>query len=388
MNRNLEHSLCHVVPGLASVYGGPSYTVPALAAALAARGAPVTLRCVEGADGVQPPGVDLVVHPALANVLGRVLWASPGLKKALTADAQSGAILHVHGLWLMPSVYPAFAKRRSRGKAKIVHAPRGMLAESALRFSAWKKRPFWLLLQRSALEAADCLHATADSEYGDIRAAGLANPVAIIPNGVDVPEQPRVQKRNNENVVLSLGRIHPKQGLDRLIRAWALIENSFPGWRLSIAGPAEGTHAQDLARLAGTLGVRNVDISGAVYGEDKARLFREAGLFVLPTLTENFAVTVAESLAAGTPVISTKGAPWAGLETHRCGWWIDHGPEPMAAALRAAMSLSVEERLAMGARGRTWMARDFAWDAIARQMEEVYRWLAVGSERPNCVRLD
>ncbi len=334
------------------------------------------------------PGVELAVHPARSNVLGRILRASPSLSRALTGDAQSGAILHVHGLWLMPNVYPSFAKRRSKGRAKIVHTPRGMLAEAAMKFSAWKKRTFWLALQRSALEAADCLHATAELEYREIRAAGLINPVAIIPNGVHVTEEPQGQAQQRENLVLSLGRIHPKKGLDRLIQAWSLVEESFPGWRLRIAGPPEGTHAEDLARLAGALGVRNVEISGAVYGEEKERLFQKAALFVLSTLNENFGMTVAESLAAGIPVISTKGAPWAGLEVHGCGWWIDHGPEPMAAALRQAMSLSLEDRQDMGARGRAWVAHDFAWDAMAQQMEGVYRWLSTDDEPPGCVRLD
>ena len=60
------------------------------------------------------------------------------------------------------------------------------------------------------------------------------------------------------------------------------------------------------------------------------------------------------------PVISTKGAPWSGLEDNRCGLWVDHGVEPMKAALRIMMSLSVDQRASMGKRGRDWMLRDFS----------------------------
>src|SRR5262249_27137828 len=98
-------------------------------------------------------------------------------------------------------------------------------------------------------------------------------------------------------------------------------------------------------------------------------------------------VTVAESLAAGTPVISTKGAPWAGLEAERCGWWIDHGIEPLAAALRGAMVLPREELRGMGRRGRAWVARDFGWDAIAGKMAAVYAWLARAADPPEWVSL-
>ena len=81
------------------------------------------------------------------------------------------------------------------------------------------------------------------------------------------------------------------------------------------------------------------------------------GRCVLPTLNENFGLTVAEALAAGTPAISTKGASWSGLEREGCGWWIDHGVEPLAAALAHAMALPREALKAMGDKGREWMVR-------------------------------
>jgi glycosyltransferase involved in cell wall biosynthesis len=264
-----------------------------------------------------------------------------------------------------------------------------MLGGAALRISAWKKRPFWWLAQRWALQAADCLHATASSEYAEIRAAGLKNPVAVIPNGIDVPEPATMPARGaaGHGIVLSLGRIHPKKGLDRLVRAWALIEPELPTWRLRIVGPAEVGHDKELAALARTLGLERVSIEGPLYGAEKLRAYRDAELFVLPTRNENFALTVAEALAAEVPVISTRGAPWAGLDTERCGWWIDHGVAPLAAALRHAMTIGCAERRAMGARGRAWMARDFGWDRIAGDMLRVYSWLKFGGEPPRSVRL-
>jgi glycosyltransferase involved in cell wall biosynthesis len=106
---------------------------------------------------------------------------------------------------------------------------------------------------------------------------------------------------------------------------------------------------------------------------------------VLPTLTENFGLAVAEALAAGVPAVVTKGAPWSGLETERCGWWIDHGVEPLEAALRVATALPRAERQEMGLRGRAYVARDFAWEVIAREMISVYRWVVGCSEKPSFV---
>ena len=124
-----------------------------------------------------------------------------------------------------------------------------------------------------------------------------------------------------------------------------------------------------------------------VAGAAKAEAYRDAGLFVLPTLNENFAITVAEALAAGTPVIATKGAPWRGLECEGCGWWIDHGVEPLVATLAEAMDMERGVLRAKGAKGRAWMKRDFSWDRVAHDMLAVYGWLSSGSEMPGTVRL-
>ena len=109
---------------------------------------------------------------------------------------------------------------------------------------------------------------------------------------------------------------------------------------------------------------------------------RNAGLFVLNTMNENFGMTVAESLAGGVPVISSKGAPWSGLESHGCGWWIDHGQDPLVAALKAAMSLPSAKRAQMGAAGLAWVRRDFGWEGIAQRMASIYCWLLGREGRP------
>ena len=117
------------------------------------------------------------------------------------------------------------------------------------------------------------------------------------------------------------------------------LKSAHPEWRLRIVGPDELGHARELAALAAELKTKRVSIEGPVAGDAKTAAYREADLFVLPTLNENFAITVAEALAAGTPVIATKGAPWRGLEREGCGWWVDHGVEPLAATLAEAMDM-------------------------------------------------
>jgi glycosyltransferase involved in cell wall biosynthesis len=380
----------HVAAGLDPDYGGRS-SVPYLCEALAAAGAETMLLSVAEQESAQR---DTYVHAyrdrrfawdyARIPVLRR-LRSSQGLLNALRNAGLTADIIHNHGLWLMPNVRAAGAV--AAGRKSLVISPCGMLAPVALAYSPLKKRAFWALLQGRAVRSAACIHATSEQEYEEVRSLGLANPVAIIPLGINLPEPPAESPDLPvQRVVLSLGRIHPKKGLTRLVHAWAKVEANHPGWRLRIAGPPEVRHDDELRTLVTALGLTRVTVEGPISRDARTTAYREADLFVLSTLNENFALTVAEALAAGTPVISTKGAPWSGLETEGCGWWIDHGVEPLAAALAHAMALTRETLKAMGNKGRAWMARDFSWDRIALDMLDVYRWLARSADPPPTIR--
>jgi glycosyltransferase involved in cell wall biosynthesis len=379
-----------VIAGLAQADGGPSYSVPALSGALSELGVAVRLRSVVGAQDnptVPGPGFTATAHPADAGI-ARLLKGSRALRTALEHDAHDGALLHAHGVWLLPNLYPAWIKRR-RPATLLVHSPRGMLAPAALQISRLKKKPVWHLWQQSALQSADCLHATAMSEYEEIRALGLARPVAVIPNGIHLPVLPGLRSHVVEGqcpkTILSLGRLHTKKALDALVRAWATLEPRYPEWCVRIVGPSEGGYDEELRRLAHALGVVRISIEGPVYGEEKLAAYRSADLFVLPTRNENFGIAVAEALAAEVPVVSTKGAPWSGLEREQCGWWIDHGVEPLANSLAIAMDTDACARAAMGRRGRLWMERDFGWQRVATDMRAVYAWLRHEGPMPSCV---
>jgi len=387
-------SAIHVVAGLDAKYGGASYSVPRLCHALAAEGCRLSLYSVAGEDasaeaGDARPFEDWRFKWDMARLPGlRAMRISSGLDRALRADAARVDVIHNHGLWLAPNLSAGRSSQRLR--KPLVVSPRGMLNKSALSISRMKKRAMWLFFQEVMVRRAACIHATSQMEFDEIRALGLGNPAAIIPNGVDVPEKKKTgdNQTNKPRTVLSLGRIHPIKGLDRLILAWAEVESSYPDWHLKIVGPDEVGHAQFLRQLAQREGLVRLSIEGEIYGPDKFDAYREADLFVLPTLSENFGLTVAESLAVGTPAIATKGAPWRVLATERCGWWIDHGVEPLASALKKAMETPRQQLTAMGLRGRDWVSRELSWERVGRDMLEVYRWLSGYGDCPSTVRLD
>lgn len=309
------------------------------------------------------------------------------MAKWLKEEVKSGRakLIHNHGLWMMPNVYPAWASRGT--SCRVVMSPRGTLSEWALRHHAWRKKLFGWLFQNEALERADAFHATALSEYEDIRRLGYRQPVCILPNGIDTP--PLVPKtRSGRRTLLYLGRIHKVKGIENLLHAWKAVHRRFENWELVIAGPDDRGYLAQYRALASRLALERISFPGPIYGDEKLATYRRASLFVLPTHSENFAMTVAEALAVGTPVIVTKGAPWSGLIDHDAGWWIEIGMDPLVAALEEALALPEERLRVMGENGRAWMKRDFSWASIARQMLAFYTWLLEGGPKPACVRTD
>jgi glycosyltransferase involved in cell wall biosynthesis len=294
-------------------------------------------------------------------------------------------ILHDHGMWL-PSNHAA-AQSCKRLNIPYVVSPRGMLEPWSLGFKAWKKKLAWKTWVNTDLQNATAFCATAPQEAESIRKLGFRQPIAVIPNGVEIQA---LQIRHNQNVslrrqALFLSRVHPKKGVCELIEAWARVRPF--GWKLLIAGPDEDGHAMEVNRCISRHGLDSaVRLVGPIDGESKWKLYQQSDLFVLPTFSENFGIVVAESLAMGTPVITTKGAPWEGLVKHNCGWWIDLGVENLVQALREATALSDETRSAMGEHGRQFVGQSFAWEAIAKQMQMFYMWLLGQVEKPDFVR--
>ena len=114
---------------------------------------------------------------------------------------------------------------------------------------------------------------------------------------------------------------------------------------------------------------------GEVTGQAKIRLFQNSDLYVLPTHSENFGISVAEALSQGVPSIVYHGAPWSELNEKRAGWWIEPKVDVLAQTLQTAMALTDEQREFMGRNAHKWVKSDYDWAKIGQRTSEVYQWL-------------
>jgi glycosyltransferase involved in cell wall biosynthesis len=382
----------HVIPAITEEASGPSYSVVRLCQSLIEAGEDLTLATLDWSPLPSRPAMPAFMKVFPRGVGPRRLGRSPGMFQWLMGMTTAGKVnvVHSHSIWRMNTVYPGWAAKGR--KTKLVVSPRGTFSTWAMNYRSRFKRIFWPLIQRPALVQASCFHATAESEYEDIRRLGFKQPVAIIPNGIDVPEFAQKQPRDFRTL-LFLGRIHPIKGVDVLLRAWAGIMDRYPDWQLLVVGSDKGDgkesgYLEQLKALTAKLKLKRIEFVEPLYGEAKLSAYREADLFVLPTHSENFGITVAEALAAGTPAIVTKGAPWQGLETYGAGWWIDIGVDALVASLAEAMAESSDELAQRGLNGREWMIRELSWRKLGKKMDQTYQWLIAGGEHPAWVRMD
>lgn len=371
-------NIVHVTAGLSSQGGGVKEVVQKLAFCQQKTG--INSVAVIGLEDDLLSGeigcwseVNLHAHKILGP---KSFGFAPSLDKTLRSIDPD--IIHLHGLWMYPNL--SVLRWHLRTNKPYLVSVHGMLSPVALSYSSMKKKFVRHVFQDKVLYNAAAFHSTSSSESLEIINWGLNSPVFEIPNGVDLPAEGAVS-RHNTFKVLTLGRVHKKKGLSNLVQAWRVLEPKFPHWTLEIVGPDEGGEVARLKVLVKQLGLKRVAFQGAVLGELKSLKYASASLFVLPTLSENFAITVAESLSFGVPVVSTKGAPWSALEDNGCGRWVDIGVDSLIEGLSDLMLRSPEERASMGRRGRLWMERSFNWSAISADFVNVYEKIIRGQHK-------
>lgn len=378
--------LLHVVPTYfpAVRYGGPIHSVHGLCAALAARGHDVHVFTtnVDGRGNSAVPlgrpvdmdGVKVWYFPS--RWLRRLYWSS-AMAQALEQEVGGFDLVHLHSVFLWPTW--AAARTARRLGVSYVLSPRGMLVKDLIRRkSRWLKMAWIRLIERKNLARAAAVHVTSATEARDLSQFAFELPRVInVPNGVSVRAVPAAESASGDveallghrELILFLGRIHWKKGLDRLIPALTAV----PAAHLAIVGNDEEGLLPELETLVllHGLGDRVTFLPRVVDRADRDRLMVAAKVFALPSYSENFGNTVLEAMALGCPVVVTPDVGAAEIVRESGGGRVVSGdPAIFGQALREL--LEDPERADIGARGRRFVAERFGWAGIAQRMELAY----------------
>jgi len=318
-------------------------------------------------------------------------------------------IMHTHGLWLYSSIA---AKNYSRtNKRPYLVSPHGMLDPWAVKNSAWKKKAALILYEQEHLRRASCLRALCQPEAKAIRDFGLKNPVCVVPNGIDLPAEPRPTVapwgqvlNSGQKVLLFLSRIHPKKGLVNLLKAWA--KRAGPGgqksndWILAIAGWDQGEHEQELKQLcaerkmvfadlrdgaSGNAKGASVLFLGPQFNEARSACYQHCDAFVLPSVSEGLPMVVLEAWAYSKPVIMTPECNLPEGFSSEAAVKAEPTEAGLGRGLQNLFSMSDKDRMAMGGRGHQLVLKKFTWAEAANQIQAVQTWVLGGGPKPDCI---
>jgi glycosyltransferase involved in cell wall biosynthesis len=370
-------------------HGGPIFAVHGLCRALAARGHEVQVFTTNrDGRGVTPTpigtpvdldGVQIRYFPC--PLIRRLYWA-PALGWALHHAIGKFDILHLHTVFLWPT-WAAAREARNAGVPYVL-SPRGMLVKDLIARRSRLAKSAWIhLIERSNVEQAAALHLTSELERTELECFGWRLPrPAVIPNAIDEPISANgniasdVEAIASEQpLVLFLGRLSWKKGLDRLLRAFAHTQSGI----LAVVGTDDFENlAPKLVKLAAELRIadRVRILPRTVVGSEKERLFAAARLFVLPSYSENFGNTVLEAMRRGVPVVVTPEVGAAEIvRKSGAGLVVAGDPEPLGSAI-GRLTADLNLARSMGEAGRHTAAH-FSWDQIATQMEDLYNSLSL-----------
>jgi phosphatidylinositol alpha-mannosyltransferase len=226
------------------------------------------------------------------------------------------------------------------------------------------------------LDARVAVSPAAQSYAADALGVPLAD-FRVVPNGVDVDAFARAtpipELRDPERpLLLFVGRLEPRKGLDVLIRAYLRLRAARPRLRLCVVG--EGPERQRCQQMVPPSIRPDVLFVGAVDEADKARYHASADVFVAPnTGGESFGIVLLEAMAAGVPVVASDIPGFRSvLKDGRQGRLV---PANDAFALADALGpLLSNDRLraAMAREGRA-TAAEYAWPVVGERIETLYR---------------
>ncbi len=361
------------------------------------------------AEGLQPHGCDVTCYAtgsdeekssikglgSRAKLFPRVRplswFRSPELAAELRKDMGALDLLHLHQLW----DYPLYVASRlgSVSGVPYVITPHGTLEPWCLNQKKWKKRMYMWLIAGAMLRQAACIHAVTPPEVDGFVKLGLKNPFTIVPNGIEPDEFTALPMRqeadflwralHGRKVVLYLGRIHYKKGLDQLIPAWSAVSRKHDDSVLVVAGPDEGGHEAAIRALVKREGTDNsVLFTGMLRGRRKLAMLARADAFVLPSYSEGFSMAVLEAMACGLPCILTPGCNFPQAQKAGAAFIVEPKAGPLGEAVSEVLNMGESQRRAMGERGRRLVLDNYTWDIAARKMITVYRCILGGKRIP------
>lgn len=378
--------ILHITPNYLPDFhcGGPVYSIHGLCRELVRTGMEVSVYTTTNDKNLANAEKNIdgsKVHYFHVNNFFRF---STQLKKKISETINSFDLVHIHSVYLFPTAAASYYSRKYH--IPYIISPRGMLIKEMIsKKSKWKKTTYIKFIERKNIELAHGVHFTSELERNETLSMGFNIKNAIvIPNGINIEDfqdlSPKGSFRSknlylkDKKIILFLGRINWKKGLDLLIPAFSRLVKTNKEAHLILTGPDNEGYGIKVKRWIKEMGIKDfVTINGAITGREKLEILQDSDIFVLPSYSENFGMSLIEAMACGLPLITTDKVGIAGDIAHaNAGMIIDCNMAQICEAMQKLISDSALCRK-MGANGRTLVLDKFRWDKITDSMIGVYK---------------
>jgi len=303
----------------------------------------------------------------------------------------SPKIIHQQGIWMYHS--NANLNYRRKNNAISIVTPRGMLDPWLRKNSPFVKKIIGMCFENTNLHTADCLHALCQSEMKSMRDLGLNNPIAVIPNGIEITSWERnPNKVLGRKRLLYLGRLDSKKGVDIFLKAVSNLiakdSATLNRWKITIAGWGDQNYINKLKHIVSKGNLKDdIEFLGSQYGDEKIQLLKDSDAFILPSHSEGLPMAVLEAWGYGLPVVMTDYCNLPEGFTNQAAHRIDTNVDEMESQLKEFFALSQNDLNVMGQNGKDLVGRQFSWAKIADDTAALYKWLLTGGEVPDFVHM-
>lgn len=246
------------------------------------------------------------------------------------------------------------------------------------------KRVFDKLWGNNILNNASKLIALTKTESKQYRSMGIhKNKIKIIPNGINLhdfinlPEKGEFRKKYNikpnEKIILYLGRIHKRKGIEILLNAFSEILNELNQVKLVIVGPDDG-FLKTIKNQAKTLRITDkILITGPLFDEEKRQAYTDADLLVYPAIHEIFGLVPFEAILCDTPIVVTKNDGCGELvEKINCGYLVEYGDTEHLIDIISYILMNLDKQSNFIENGKKYILKDLNWEKISMEVEKVY----------------
>jgi glycosyltransferase involved in cell wall biosynthesis len=366
----------HVAEDMAQIAGGIPAVVRQLTERLSLKG--ITAQIVHATGDCSDISSSVEVFNYPPTRLGQAWsWGSTlreGVAHLSVASTNDAPVFHVHGAWSAPQYFAARAAYQAN--IPFIFSAHGMLEPWLWEQQGWKtrakKRAYWSALAYPSLNKANVIHAITPFEREHLRHLFPKKNIEVIPNAIDVNDEIDCPCNERDRVILFLGRIEPKKGVDVLLHAFARAKIS-KEWSVDIVGPAwSKAYLSELKKIVTKFNLeKRVRFLGPLFGEEKLKLIETAWVLAVPSHSEVVGLVNLEASAQCLPTITT----------HQTGLydWEEGGGllvEPSIAsfgrALEVACSWNEQEQRERGIASRRLVIQRYSWQAVMPIWSQLY----------------